>query len=281
MTNNIDDKFDNPDNLETMFREAGEGDSFKRWKKELEDGPHPSREILVDYANKSLDESARTELFEHISHCSRCSQEVYAIRSKTRKLEKIAGQDGFQLRNWRQFLTNIDSPNRIVISPASPNESLYVGPKKTTSDSIHDARPILQVSSSPCDEFFFWPSKQISVKIEIPQDGYLIAFAYTNPASIRLVFPASKKDCTLISYQLEKTLVLSHQSRRNSFFLKAIWTSKKLLDFSTADYNGSSVNQLKLIAISLNRLSCEKLATGSCKISFHQTSDGKSSSKAR
>ena len=89
MTNNIDDKFDNPDNLETMFREAGEGDSFKRWKKELEDGPRPSREILIDYANTNLDDNTRTELFEHISHCSRCSQEVYSIRAKRRKSGKI------------------------------------------------------------------------------------------------------------------------------------------------------------------------------------------------
>ncbi len=89
MANNIDDKFDDPENLETMFRKAGDGDSFQQWKQELEYGSHPSSEILIDYASKNLKETDRTEWFEHISHCSRCSKEIYSIRVKMRKSGKI------------------------------------------------------------------------------------------------------------------------------------------------------------------------------------------------
>lgn len=89
MTKNSDDTFNNPDLIDTLFRKAGQTDSFKKWKKLLEDGPHPTPEILFDYAIGNLPDSKRDECFEHIAHCLKCTDEVYSIRDKERKLERF------------------------------------------------------------------------------------------------------------------------------------------------------------------------------------------------
>jgi hypothetical protein len=275
MTNNIDDTFDDPENLEAMFRNAGEGDSLKQWKRELEDGRHPSPQILIDYANKKLGKMARIVWFEHISHCPRCSKEVYSIREKSRRLEKLNGRTSRQTNDWKQRLIEIESSNKVCFGLLNRDFLREIDSKESLGPNTTKPQSVFEASSTSFEELSFKPGNTVALKIVVPKDSYLIAFTYTNPDSIRLIFPASKEDDLLISSGIGKKLVLSPPSRSDTFFLKVICTSQKILDPSSLNFKAPiAPGKLRVLVNDLSRLSDEDLATGICKITIQETKAG-------
>ncbi|MGO8879771.1 MAG: hypothetical protein ACLPVO_13075 [Desulfomonilaceae bacterium] len=120
MTKISDDTFNNPELIDTLFRKAGQTDSFKKWRKALKDGPHPTPEILFDYATGDLPDAKRDEWFEHIAHCSSCTEEVYSIRSKERKLERFTEKSRTGKREWTSVTLNTQPENTSCLRTESP-----------------------------------------------------------------------------------------------------------------------------------------------------------------
>lgn len=275
MANNIDDTFDDPENLEAMFRKAGEGDSLKQWKRELEEGPHPSREILIDYANKKLNDTTRIEWFEHISHCPQCSEEVYSIREKSRRFEKLKGKTSRQTYDCKQRLIEIESSNKVSFRLLNRDLLPQIDSKESLGPITTKPRSVFEVPSTSFEELSFEPGNNVALKIGVPKDSYLIAFTYTNPDSIRLIFPASKEDDLLISSGIGKKLVFAPPGRSDTFFLKVICTSQKILDPISLNFKAPiAPGKLRVLVNDLSRLSDEDLATGICKITIQETKSG-------
>jgi hypothetical protein len=80
-----------------LLRQEADTEDYRSLRKTVEEGCHPSHEILYDYVLDWLDEKTRGALMEHISLCGVCAGEVLRIRSIENEVEegifnRIGGQ---------------------------------------------------------------------------------------------------------------------------------------------------------------------------------------------
>jgi len=73
------------------------------------------------------------------------------------------------------------------------------------------------------------------IRVDIPQDGYLTIFHYTESGTINLEFPILSMDESYLSGGSKKTICFDVKEPFGRHFLKAIWTAKPLIDTSSID----------------------------------------------
>ncbi len=208
MTKISDDTFNNPELIDTLFRKAGQTDSFKKWRELLEEGPHPTPEILFDYATGDLPDAKRDEWFEHIAHCPRCTEEVYSIRAKARKLERFAEKSRTGKREWTSVTFNTQPDNTSYLRTESPLTGRIFAVRASFPES-KDGRywvPLLLKEfkrgrarfgrfGEEASKFIFPPKKSSRSK----EPDYLKNFSELGPGDFLIYINIPKKgECTLV-----------------------------------------------------------------------------------
>jgi len=273
MTRERDIVFDTPDSVENLFRKAGETKSFRKWKKHLEDGPHPSQEILFDYAVENLPEAKRGELFEHIAHCLRCTEEVYSIRTKSRDFARFIEAGQTERLNWREVVSGLVSTGKIFIKSLRGQKPRVTRAETIPSLGIMKAKRQLGTTRQPVEALRFHPGEVVSLDVEVPEDGYLTAFMYSESQPMTLVFPSASNDDTFISARDGKKLVLKAPDLSAQLAVKAIWTAKKIIDPSAFDFEGPMADRdLQAFVHELSRLEKEEWECATLDIRLEQKS---------
>ena len=234
----LDGVFDNPENVYQFFRKYSQSESFREWKKQIEEGPHPTTEILFDYSVGMLPDSEQEVWLEHIAHCIRCTKEVYSIRGAQRRLSKATEKSETREPNWAQSLKNIASSVKIGIQsfvdrwieviepePTGPTEPPFAMEESCgfmamvqgyTQERERDIQAIKTKQ--------FVAREVINIEIDIPKDGYVTAFTLSESGDMRLVFPSGEKVDTSVSAQQIKRIRFRASEPLGPWALKAIWT---------------------------------------------------------
>lgn len=244
----LDGVFDNPENVYQFFRKYSQSESFREWKKQIEEGPHPTTEILFDYSVGMLPDSEQEEWLEHIAHCIRCTKEVYSIRGAQRRLSKATVKSETREPNWAQILRDLISSGKMVIrsfvdrvteviepEPTGPTELTFAIttsrgfmtrggweppdlPRKPTTPKRKLVRQSIETNQFLSDEEFY-------ILMPIQRDGYVTAFTLSESGDMRLVFPSGEKVDTSVSARENKRIVFKAPEPPGPWTLKSVWTA--------------------------------------------------------
>ena len=238
----LDGVFDNPESVYQFFRKYSQSESFREWKKQIEEGPHPTTEILFDYSVGMLPDSEQEVWLEHIAHCIRCTKEVYSIRGAQRRLSKATVKSETREPNWAQSLKNIASSVKIGIQsfvdrwidviepePTGPTELPFamenscgfmamVGGWEPPDLPRKLVRQSIETNQFLSDEEFY-------ILMPIQRDGYVAAFTLSESGNMRLVFPRGDKVDTSVSARENKRIVFKAPEPPGPWTLKSVWTA--------------------------------------------------------
>jgi hypothetical protein len=241
----LDGVFDNPENVYQFFRKYSQSESFREWKKQIEEGPHPTTEILFDYSVGMLPDSEQEEWLEHIAHCIRCTKEVYSIRAAQRRLSKATVKSETREPNWAQILRDLISSGKMVIRSfvdrvteviePEPTELTFAIttsrgfmtrggweppdlPRKPTTPKRKLVRQSIETNQFLSDEEFY-------ILMPIQRDGYVAAFTLSESGPMRLVFPRGEKVDTSVSARENKRIVFKAPEPPGPWTLKSVWTA--------------------------------------------------------
>ena len=244
----LDGVFDNPENVYQFFRKYSQSESFREWKKQIEEGPHPTTEILFDYSVGMLPDSEQEVWLEHIAHCIRCTKEVYSIRAAQRRLSKATVKSETREPNWAQILRDLISSGKMFIrsfvdrvteviepEPTGPTEPPFAMeksfgfmtrggweppdlPSKPTTPKRKLVRQSIETNQFLSDEEFY-------ILMPIQRDGYVAAFTLSESGPMRLVFPRGDKVDTSVSARENKRIVFKAPEPPGPWTLKSVWTA--------------------------------------------------------
>lgn len=78
----------------------------------------------------------------------------------------------------------------------------------------------------------YYPGKQIVISVESPEkrDGFLTVFHYDDEYNLAMIFPSKPGVKTFLKAGIEKRIVIEAAKPLGKHYLKAIWTSKQIID---------------------------------------------------
>lgn len=114
---NIDDALKNDENFLQFLAQEAQSDSYRERKKQTEQGPHPTDDMLYDYVLGYLDEREAGIIREHIAFCGLCAQEVLQFRMIEENLEEklVKQADTLSLKTRIQLL--FSGMRKIYLTP--------------------------------------------------------------------------------------------------------------------------------------------------------------------
>ena len=226
----LDGIFDNPKSVQEFFRKCGQSESARKRKKQIDEGPHPTPEILFDYAVGMLPDSEQEKWLHHIAYCIRCSTEVYSILAAELRLGKVMDKSETREPNWAQSLKNIASSLKIqiqsfvdrMIEVIEPEPALQYMGLATPGGKFTDLRREPGLQEIETEQFVV--GEVINFEIIVPADGHVTAFTFPESGPMRLVFPYGSKVDTLVSARKLKRMHFKASEPPGPWTLKVIWT---------------------------------------------------------
>jgi len=206
--------------LEFLKREAESGAH-----QELK-GPHPTREMLYDYVLNWTEDMDDEKIMAHIGSCSICSKEVLSIMKIEQELE-----DG--MLEWANKEPLVQRLKNLVSSLSLPVYGFPTGSLSTRAEASEKER-----------EYAVGDSMVLCVPVA--SDGYLVVLNYDADGRISMVFPTGPMDDNFVRGRTEKKISGRITGPPGKQFFKVIWTSKKLLDPATIDFNDDESVELSV-----------------------------------
>ena len=203
--------------LDFLKLEAQSND-YRKIKKRLDKGPHPTSEMLYDYVLNWTDEIDDEKIMDHIAFCPICSKEVLAIM----KIENDLERDILKWVNQRPLLERLKN---LVSSLSMPVYSFPAGSHATRGEAELSAKTQYTIKES------------IVFCVPIDSDGYLVILHYDESKNVSMVFPTRSQDNTFVRAGTEKKIsgtVTGPYGKQN---FKVIWTSRPLIEPDEIDFS--------------------------------------------
>ena len=185
---------------------------------------------IDDYClDSDFDWKLRYKMDDHLINCEQC-QKVYALTS---------------LVTNKEIMSDPIKKVRTEISSEEEKEVSIGGLKKKLKSLIDDLNHLVSKSSFPFTTFglatvkggdsrkgAYLVGERILIHIEAPKDvdRYLTIFHYDEHNNITMLFPHIKNNETLLKPGEDKKIGITVGSPEGKHFLKALLTTKKLID---------------------------------------------------
>jgi hypothetical protein len=220
--NNLKKALKNNDSfIEYIKKQATTSDYYEK-KKEAEQGPHPSSELLYDFVLNWADVKIESTIMDHIAYCSICSRQILEIM----EIESEIDNEIFSLSD------NLSVSERIrnIISNFSLPVFSFPEGAAATRSAIENVKPKYKVNES------------VVLNIPILSDGYLVVIHFDDSEKISLIYPSDKKDDGFVEKGSEKKISGVVTEPYGKQYFKIFWSAQKIFDQNLLDLqNPSSV----------------------------------------
>jgi hypothetical protein len=201
--------------LEFLKQEAM-SDEHKIIQERVENGPHPTIELLYDYVLNWTDDTEDEKIMDHIGFCSICSNEVLNII----KIEQELDEGMLEWANKQPLIQRI----KYLVS------SLSLPVYGFSADSL-----VTRTKSSEEEKSQYAIGESMVFCVPVTSDGYLVILHYDDE-KVSMVFPAGQADDNFINGGSEKKISGRITGPTGKQFFKVFWTSQRLIEPKKIDF---------------------------------------------
>lgn len=237
--------------------------------KDIESGPHPPPDVLFEFALNRLPKPEHDKLSKHIVFCSFCESRVFEIQSAERHFQRMLEKAEAGWPSWKDLLREISTEvslsvrafvrrftHEILDAPCPALTSWLTTVPSTTNQ-------YRRLESRLVETEGYSQGEEVTLEIEVPGDGYLSAFLFSEGGFSKVILPTGPDDdCYVPSVEPVQTRFRPPENP-GWYDLFLFWTKEDLLYPEEIAYDDlDNCEELFGFAQDLIELGHEELATG-------------------